>query len=88
MKIKVQITDDLSKKECVCFEINAREHMAAQAIDRYMRVKKQREAVLRKCLMGEYPIVAYDTETCEVVAEGTLFANVFAGTANYEIKNL
>lgn len=88
MKIKVQFMDDLSKEECVCFEINAQEHMAAQAIDRYLRVKKQREAILRKCLIGEYPIVATNMETCEVVAEGTLFANVFAGKANYEIKNL
>lgn len=88
MKIKVQFMDDLSNEEKFCVEIDAREHMAAQAIDKYMRVKKQREPILRKCLIGEYPIVAYDTETCEVVAEGTLFSNVFAGKANYEIKNI
>lgn len=88
MKIKVKFMDGLSNDEKFCVEIDAQEHMAAQAIDKYIRVKKQREPILRKCLMGEYPIVATNVDTCEVVAEGTLFANVFAGTANYEIKNI
>ena len=88
MKIEVHFKDLLDNKVLSVVQLNAAQGAAEQAVEKYLQKKSNREPLVRKVLMGDIGIVAADLSTAEVVAEGKMSCNVFAGQCGITIKNV
>lgn len=85
MQVSGTFTDILKNEEIKSIEVNATAGVA-QAIDKWLRVRKNRTEIVKAVPFGDVGITGIDSITGIVLAEGTMFCNAF-GTSNYKIKN-
>lgn len=90
MKATITITDRLGKKSIELTANVAALSDAAQVMNQTVRRKANRERILKelKLYFGQADLTMTRHDTGEVIAQGTIETNVFAGGGRVECRNV